>query len=48
MIKPKTLLINGKLAIPTCASMIDSHSFFHNSFEEKKNKNKNKKKQKKQ
>ena len=27
MIKSKTLLINGKLAIPTCASVIDSHSF---------------------
>ena len=30
MIKPKTLLINGKRAIPTCAPMIDSHSLLHN------------------
>ena len=34
MIKSKTLLINGKLVIPTCASMIDSHSFAQQNIKE--------------
>ena len=39
MIKPKTFLINGKLAIPACASVIDSRSLLHNKTSKNAEKN---------